>query len=219
MSVATALLTLSCLSLSPSLLPPSPAFADVPAAAPAIGAFDDAGVFPKGTVSLFERAAKAIDSNTGYQVHFVMVRTLPFGDSPTDYAKQLFDDWGLGKKDVLFVASTKLARAGVYVGDEAAQVLSDDVAKSIAEETFGIPAGDERYGTALTDVSNRLIPVLSGKEDPGPPVIKNTEVVQTFKSKQETTNDRGKYIKVVGGILVIAFVAPLIQTYWYVRDD
>lgn len=218
-SLVTALLTLSCLSLSPSLLPPSPAFAEVPAAAPAIGAFDDAGVFPKGTVSLFERAAQSIETNTGYHVHFVMVRTLPFGDSPTDYATQLFGDWGLGDKDVLFVASTKLARAGVCVGDAAAQVLSADVAKSIAEETFGIPAGDERYGPALLDLSNRLIPVLSDKEDPGPPVVKNTEVVQTFKSKEETKNDRGKYIKVVGGVLVIAIVAPLIQTYWYVRDD
>lgn len=218
-SLVTALLTLSCLSLSPSLVPPSPALAEVPAAAPVVGVFDDAGVIPKGTVSIFARAAQSIETNTGYHVHFVMVRSLPFGDSPTDYATQLFGDWGLGDKDVLFVASTKLARAGVCVGDAAAQVLSDDVAKSIAEETFGIPAGDERYGPALLDVSNRLIPVLSGKEDPGPPVVKNTEVVQTFKSKEETKNDRGKYIKVVGGVLVIAIIAPLIQTYWYVRDD
>lgn len=195
------------------------AFAEVPSTVPSTAFYDDVSVVPKGTAQLFGKAADSIANNTGFHVRFVIVRSLPFGSTPNDYAQQLASDWQLGDKDILFVASVKLARAGVYVGEAARSILKDDVAKSIAEETFGIPAGDERYGAGLLDVSNRLIPVLGGEADPGPPIVSTGEVVQNFKTKTETKNERNKYIKVVGGVLIIALVAPLIQTYWYVRDD
>lgn len=197
----------------------SSALAEVPEAAPVTALVDDAALVPSTAEQSFNKTAGLIKSNTGVSVRFVLVRSLPFGDSPEEYARELAGQWKLGENDILFTASAKLARGGVFVGDAVRKLLPDDVARSIAEETFGIPAGDERYSTALVDVTNRLIPVLSGETDPGPPVIRNDEVVQRFKTKQETKQDRGKYIKVVGGVLVIAFVAPLIQTFWYVRDD
>lgn len=195
------------------------AYAEVPSTVPSTSLYDDASVVPRPSVQSFSKSTDAILSRTGFRVRFVLVRGLPFGSSPYDYAQQLASDWNLGDHDILFVASVKLARAGVYVGDAARPLLSEDVAKSIAEETFGIPAGDERYSAAILGVSNRLIPVLNGEADPGPPSVASGEVVQNYKTKAETKGDRDKYIKVVGGVLVIAIVAPLIQTYWYVRDD
>lgn len=204
-----------------TLSPTSVALAELPSSVPSAPLFDDASAVNKGNQQLFNRAADAMLTNTGYRVHFVVLPSLPFGQTPTEYAADLAAQWGLGDKDVLFVSSVKLSRAGCFVGaDEQLQrLLTPDVAKSIAEETYAVAAADERVSSAVLDVSNRLIPVLGGEKDPGPPVIVNTEVVQTFKTKQETKNDRSKYIKVVGGVLVISIIAPLVQTYWYVRDD
>lgn len=216
-------LFLSCvaallISVSPMTMPSS-AFAEVPVATPSSPIFDDVKVIPKGNIQLFDKACASIEESTGYKVHFLIVRSLPFGESPTDYANEVASSWNLGSKDILFVASVKLARAGVYVGKDAQTVLTDDIAISVGEQTFGLPAGEERYGTAILDVSNRLIPILNGESDPGAPNMQAKEAGQNFKNKQETKNDRDKYIKVVGGVLLISVLAPLIQTYWYVRDD
>ncbi len=73
------------------------------------------------------------------------------------------------------------------------------------------------YGGAVNDVNNRLIALLNGEKDPGALDMAAREVVQNFKTKSETDAQRGKYVKVVGALLVIAFVAPLIQTAWYLR--
>lgn len=173
----------------------------------------------RSNAQLFGNAASNIETREGYKVRFVFVKNVPYGETPDEYAKDLARDWGLGEKDVLFVASPKLARAGVFVGDKAAGRLTPDIAESIANETYAVAAGDERYGTALLDVSNRLIPVLTGDTDPGPPELKSTEVVQNYKTKKETSGDRNKYVTVVVVILVISVVAPLLQTYWYVKDD
>ena len=55
--------------------------------------------------------------------------------------------------------------------------------------------------------------------DPGPPELLNREVIGAFKTKEETKEQKGKYTTVVAVLLVIAFVAPMVQYYWYVRDD
>lgn len=196
-----------------------PACAEVPAAPPAQALFDENALIPKASASLFAKAASAIDKSHGLHVRFAFVRSLPYGETPDEYARELADAWALGDADVLFVASPKLARAGVYVGAKAAPTLTREIADSLANETYAVQAGVERYGQALLDVSNRLIPVLGGEQDPGPPDMSAKETVQTYKTKSETSKERSKYVTVVVVILVISVVAPLLQTYWYVRDD
>lgn len=208
---AAALIAASAVSL--------PALADVPSSAPSTLVYDDVGIVQKGNEQIFNKGMSKIRENKGITVRFVLVRSLPFGESPDDYAAELAEQWGLGESDVLFVASTKLARAGVYLGEKAEGFMSRETAESVANETYALGAGDERYGMALVDVNNRLIPVLNGEEDPGPPSKEVNEVVQTYKTKAETKGDKSKYITVVVVVLIISFVAPLLQTYWYVRDD
>lgn len=212
-----AVAVLAAAVLATSMTTP-PALADLPTSAPEVGVFDDANVMGKSSEGLFAKAVTSIEKRAGVHVRFVMLLSLPFGETPDEYAKQLAQEWSLGGSDVLFVASTKLARAGVYVGGDVT-TLSAETAHSIAEETFAAAAAEERYGAALLDVSNRLIPVLNGDADPGPPKTAAAESQANYKTKSETKSDRSKYIKVVGGVLVISIVAPLVQTYWYVRDD
>lgn len=181
--------------------------------------FDEASIVPKSSASLFSKAASNIEKSQSLHLHFAMVRSLPYAETPDEYAAQLAADWALGDSDILFVASPKLARAGVFVGAKAADRLTPEIAESIANETYAVQAGDERYGQAVLEVSNRLIPVLAGEQDPGPPDLSAREVVQTYKTKSETSKERNKYVTVVVVILVVSVIAPLLQTYWYVRDD
>lgn len=193
------------------------AIADVPDLAPGLGLTDETGLVQRGNASLFNKAMSGIETRDGVRVRFLLVKSVPYGVGVDEYAAEVAGKWGLGGGDVLFVASPKLARAGVYVSG--VERLTDEIAESVANDTYAVAAGEERYGSALLDVSNRLIPVLDGLEDPGKPVIANREGVSNFKTKEETKEDRNKYVTVVGTILVISVVAPLIQTYWYVRDD
>ncbi|KAI0567038.1 divinyl chlorophyllide a 8-vinyl-reductase [Gracilaria domingensis] len=190
-----------------------PAWADIPSFKPDALLVDDAGLIQKGSEELFTKAMTNIRDKQGYTVRFAMVKSIPYGETPDEFASELAEQWQLEGNDVLFVASPKLARAGVFVGDKASSRLTKEIAESVANDTFAVAAGEERYGSAVLDVSNRLIPVLSGEEDPGPPEVKIREVVQTYKTKAETKNDRTKYIAVVVVVLVISFVAPLLQTY------
>lgn len=191
----------------------------MPVSKPEALIFDEPALIQKSSQTLFTKAMASIRDKQGYTVRFAMLKTLPYGETPDEFATELAQQWALSDTDVLFVASPKLARAGVYVGEKAASLLTPEIAESVANETFAVAAGEERYGTAVLDVSNRLIAVLSGEADPGPPQVKLNEVVQTYKTKEETKTDRKKYITVVVVVLIISIVAPLLQTYWYVRDD
>lgn len=41
----------------------------------------------------------------------------------------------------------------------------------------------------------------------------------TFKTKEETTASKGKYVGVVTILAVGGFVVPMAQYFWYVKDD
>lgn len=197
----------------------APALAEVPNAAPSGFFYDEPMLVQKSSSGLFGKALQSIKNRTGYSVRFVMVKSFPYGESPNDYAEELFGQWALGGNDILFVASPKLARAGVSVGDNAKALITPEISESLCNETYALKAGDELYSSAVLEVSNRLIPLLAGEKDPGPPDMTTREVSQTYKTKAETSNQRQKYITVVAAILIISVVAPLLQTYWYVRDD
>lgn len=64
-----------------------------------------------------------------------------------------------------------------------------------------------------------VIPSESVETDPGPPDMSTREVIGAFKTKEETKEQKGKYSTVVAVLLVAAFVLPMVQYYWYVRDD
>eukprot|EP00186_Timspurckia_oligopyrenoides_P002842 CAMPEP_0182446256 /NCGR_PEP_ID=MMETSP1172-20130603/4094_1 /TAXON_ID=708627 /ORGANISM="Timspurckia oligopyrenoides, Strain CCMP3278" /LENGTH=257 /DNA_ID=CAMNT_0024642161 /DNA_START=67 /DNA_END=837 /DNA_ORIENTATION=- len=181
------------LSLALSLTASDAAFADVPSTTPSSAFFDDAGVVQKGSAQLAEKALASLKQNTGIDVHFVVTRYFPYGEDPFEYAKELYDTWGLGEKDLVIVGGTKIARAGLYGGSEVNKLLSSDVMRSIGDETFPFKARGEKYSGAVLDVNNRLLPILYGKEDPGPPVIERESAESTFKSKEETSKSRFKY--------------------------
>lgn len=52
------------------------------------------------------------------------------------------------------------------------------------------------------------------------PHTKQVEMADsTFKSKEETEVGRDKYVSVLAVLLAGSFVIPMVQYWWYIRDD
>mmetsp|Transcript_25091 Transcript_25091/g.48850 ORF Transcript_25091/g.48850 Transcript_25091/m.48850 type:complete len:263 (-) Transcript_25091:647-1435(-) len=179
---------------------------------------DESGSLTNSSVSYIEKSLSKLKETTGGEVYFVSVRTLPFEKTPKDYAQELFQKWNLGEKDVVVVLGNKIAKAGIYYGSQIT-TLSEATAKSIGEETYPFNAREEQYGSAAIDVNNRLVSILSNKGDPGPPAINRNSNSSNFKSAKKTEEQRSKYIAIIVILLVIAFVVPMVQFFWYVKDE
>ena len=95
--------------------------------------------------------------------------------------------------------------------------MSDEIAQSVASETLLVPLRQgDKYNQALTDASNRIVSVLSGQPDPGPPELKEEIQVGGTFTKAEDTDTNSATILVVG-LLIVATVVPMVTYYMYVR--
>lgn len=158
---------------------------------------------------------------TGNEVRIVTIRRLDYGETPESFTKQLFEKWFPTKEaqanQTLLAIDTVTDGTAIRTGDKVKSLMPDDIAKSIASETVLAPLREgEKYNQAFLDASDRLVAVLSGKPDPGPPQIAatvNTE--STFKKAEET--DTGNATIWVIGLLIAATVIPMLTYYLYVR--
>jgi uncharacterized membrane protein YgcG len=190
----------------------------VPEQKPTTNVVDESGSLTKSSISFIQKSLSNLKEAGSGDVYFVSIRSLPFEQTPQEYAKELFDKWGLTQKDVVVVLANKIAKAGIYYGNEV-NSLSEKTVKSIGEETYSFKAKEEQYGSAAIDVNNRLVSILSNKGDPGPPQINRNNTASNFKSAKKTEEQRSKYIAIIVILLVIAFVVPMFQFFWYVKDE
>mmetsp|Transcript_6216 Transcript_6216/g.15888 ORF Transcript_6216/g.15888 Transcript_6216/m.15888 type:complete len:293 (-) Transcript_6216:632-1510(-) len=180
---------------------------------------DESKSLTNSSVNYIEKSLSKLKEINGGEVYFVSIRSLPYEKTAQEYAQELFQKWNLGEKDVVVVLANKIAKAGIYFGTEV-KTLSETTAKSIGEETYPFNAREEQYGSAAIDVNNRLVSILSNKGDPGPPSVNQTNSNSSnFKSAKKTEEQRSKYIAIIVILLVIAFVVPMVQFFWYVKDE
>jgi len=179
---------------------------------------DDSGILTKSSISFLEKNSQKVTDVNGTKLYIVSLRTLPYGEDVNEYTKNLFSKWGLKENEVLAVLVNKIAKGSVYAGSEI-KGLNDSVIKSIGEETFSFKARDEQYSSAAIDVSNRLVSILTNKGDIGPPSLNKTNDSSNFKSAKVTEERRSKYVAIIIILLVIAFVIPMVQFFYYVKDE
>jgi len=71
-----------------------------------------------------------------------------------------------------------------------------------------------KYNKSFLEASDRLVAVLSGQPDPGPPVVEETVQVEgTFTSAEETDTKNSTIWVVV--LLVVATVVPMATYFFY----
>ncbi|MBD2342926.1 photosystem II repair protein Psb32 [Anabaena subtropica] len=170
----------------------------------------------EGTISSsFEDLAK----QTGNEVRFVTIRRLDYGETPESFAQALLEKWFPSKEaqanQILLVLDTVTNGTAIITGEQVKPLLTDAIAKSVAEETLAAPLRDgNKYNQAFLDASDRLVTVLSGQPDPGPPqIVDNVQVEGTFKKAEET--DKGNATAWVVGLLIAATVIPMATYYIY----
>ncbi len=160
-------------------------------------------------------------AQTGNEVRLVTTRRLDYGETADSFANKLFEKWfptpEAQANQTLLLIDTLSNSTAIRTGDKAKSLLTDEIAKSVVAETVLVPLrfGD-KYNQAFMDASNRLVAVLSGNPDPGPPQVAETVSVKgTFKKAEET--DTGNATIWVIGLLLAATIIPMATYYLYVR--
>ncbi len=218
----------TAIAVIPFLLWPSiPAAAtgiyQMPTVAPGAGPWvvDEATVLSrlnKGELSeKFEQLAAA----TGTEVRVVTLHRLDYGETPASFAAALLEKWfpdpAVRAHEVVVVLDDVTNGAAIARGEAVSELLTDAIATSVVEETIAIPLRqDNRYNQALLDAGDRLVAVLSGEADPGPPAAEETyAVARTFATAEETEENRSNSTVIVIGFLIAATVIPMATYYFY----
>ena len=156
---------------------------------------------------------------SGKEVRMVTVHRLDYGETTETFTKALFEKWfptpQAQANQTLLVVDTLTNGTAIQTGDAIKSLMPDDTAKSVATETVVAPIRDgNKYNQALADASTRLVAVLSGKPDPGPPVVEEKVQVASTFTKAEEADTKNSTIWVVA-ILIIATVVPMATYFFY----
>lgn len=182
---------------------------------------DDAGVLSRVNEGKITTRLKELAEQTGNEVRMVIIHRLDYGETPASFAGSLmakwFPDTESQPSQTILVLDDVTNVAAFKVGDAAATLLTEDIANSVAQETIGIPLRQaSKYNQALLDASDRLVAVLSGEADPGPPTeVASYEIESTFASAEETDENRSNATIIVVGFLIAATIIPMATYYIY----
>jgi len=184
---------------------------------------DDAGIISRINETKIANRLSKLAESTGNEVRLVTIHHFDYGETVQTFADQLFERWyptpEAQANQVLLVLDEVTKTVGIHVGDGAATLLPADIATSIAQETVLIPLlqGD-KYNQSFLDATDRLVAVLSGQEDPGPPIFDesfDTLSESTFASAETTDENRGNKAILLIVLLVLATVIPMATYFWY----
>jgi len=142
-------------------------------------------------------------------VRIVTIRRLDYGETAESFTNKLFENVShkeaQANQTLLVIDSQQRHR----IRTTKKSLMPDDIAQSVVSETILVPLREgDKYNQAFLDASDRLVAVLSGKPDPGPPQIAETANLEgTFKKAEET--DTGN-----ATIWVIGLYLPLPLFQW-----
>jgi len=182
---------------------------------------DDANQISRLNEGKISTELSQLAAETGYEMRLVTLHRLDYGETAQSFADELFQTWfptpDEQANQVVLALDDVTNSAGIRVGSAAAERLTPDIATSIAEETVIVPLLEgNKYNQAVLDVVDRVVPVLSGEADPGPPVFDDAyDAEGTFATAEETDANRSNAMIWVIGLLVAATVIPMATYYLY----
>lgn len=182
---------------------------------------DKADVLSVSTESKVKGTLEQLAKQTGKEVRFVTIHRLDYGDTVQTFTDKLFRKWfptdAEQANQTLVVLDNVTNTIGIQTGAETKSTLSTPIANSVIAETMPAPLRDgNKYNQAIDDATNRLIAVLSGQADPGPPAIVATpQLGRTYLKAEETEANRTSFLIIVIGLLIAATVIPMATWWWY----
>jgi uncharacterized protein len=180
--------------------------------------FDDAQAISKTTEASLTEELRDLAEKTGNELRIVVINRLDYDQTIDSFTKELFSQWYPSEQEqqnqTLFVLDTLTNRTALVTGEQVTSVLTPEITESVLKETLTVPLKSLQYNQALTDMSDRVVAVLSGQEDPGAPQIKEVNIDGTFATAEET-DDRSATIWMVV-LLGLATLIPMVTYFWYV---
>ena len=181
---------------------------------------DTADAISGANESKLSKTFKDLAAETGKEVRMVAIRRLDYGETVDSLAEEIFKDWYPNDEakanQTLIVLDTLTNNAAIRTGDSAKELVNTDIATSVIEDTVGYNIRNgNKYNQAFLDAGDRLVAVLSGQEDPGPPIIEDEIQTEGTFTTAEDTDDSSATIWVIG-FLIVATVIPMATYYWYV---
>jgi uncharacterized protein len=178
---------------------------------------DPAGLFSRSTLSELDRRLQSL-GQAHVEARLVTVERLDYGLDLETLGHQLLERWAQpgGATDasqLLLLIDAQTNTAAVVASDDLLDQLPESLLRSTADTTMDIPLRlGTRYRQASLDALSRLETVLSGGEDPGPPLqVELAPVVSNIPSHEETAAGNGFIWIVV--LLVVGSIVPML-TWW-----
>ncbi|MGB3200558.1 MAG: TPM domain-containing protein [Nodosilinea sp.] len=182
---------------------------------------DDANIISRINENKISAHFSDLAATTGNEVRLVTIHHFDYGETVQTFTDKLFERWYSTPADqsnqTLLVLDEVTKTVGIRVGDQSAAVLDPDIAASVAQETVLYPLLEgDKYNQAFLAASDRLVAVLSGETDPGPPIFDDSfDSESTFASAEETAENRGNSTVILVVLLVLATVIPMATYFWY----
>jgi uncharacterized protein len=180
---------------------------------------DKAEILSRANEGKISGDLKQLAEKTGYEVRIVSIWRLDYEETAQNFADKLFEQWfptaEQQANQTLLVIDSQTNNTGIRTGEQVKTILSDAIANSVAQETVLVPLKQgQKYNQAFVDASDRLVAVLSGKPDPGPPVVEDKiQVESTFATVEETKSSNATFWVIT--FLVVATVVPMATYYYY----
>jgi uncharacterized protein len=212
------------LAIAPAL---ATALYEIPAVSAGVPTWviDKADVLSLATKGQIKSTLEQLAKDTGKEVRFVTIHRLDYGETIQTFTDKLFKKWFPDSEQqanqTLIVLDNVTNTIGIQSGNAVKSTLTDAIAKSITTETMQVPLRDgNKYNQSFDDAATRLVAVISGRADPGPPVIKSApEVGRTYLKAEETEANRSNFLIIVIGLLIAATVIPMATWWWYQTQD
>ena len=181
---------------------------------------DTADAISNANESKLTKTFEELAEQTGQEVRMVAIRRLDYGETVDSLADEIFQDWYRDTQaqanQTLIVLDTLTNNAAIRSGDSAQNLIGEEAAESIINDTMGYNIRNgNKYNQAFNDAGDRLVAILSGQEDPGPPVMEDDIQIEGTFTKAEDTDDSSATVWVIG-FLIVATVIPMATYYWYV---
>lgn len=182
---------------------------------------DTAEILSRISEGAIAKKTKNLARETGWEVRLVAIHRLDYGETAQSFTDKLFEKWfptpEAGENQIVLVLDNVTNNAAIRTGEGVKSLLTDEIAQSVVAETLQAPLRQgDKYNQAMLDATDRLVAVLSGKPDPGPPEItENIQVEGTFTSAEETKTGTATVVVVV--LLILATAIPMATYYWYQR--
>jgi uncharacterized protein len=180
---------------------------------------DEAEILSRTTEGKLSTAFSDLAAQAGLETRIVTIHRLDYEETIQGFTDKLFQRWFPTAADqanqTLLVIDNVTNNTGIRTGEKVKQVMSDAIATSVAQETVLIPLKEgNKYNQAFLGAGDRLVAVLSGQADPGPPEVKDTVMVEGTFATPEKTKESNATVWVFG-FLIAATIIPMATYYFY----